>query len=126
MDIQTASSGYSGVQLVVWAIVILLASNTTTALVTSYFKRKTQPGEMRETDARADLARAQSHQSIAETLKLVAAELRETHETLVSVEQKYLDQSGLLEILEVQVARARARGFLDREEHGGTGPNPAA
>lgn len=119
-------TGDSGTSLLVWGIVTLVASNTVTALLTNRFLRREQPSKIDLSEAQAALARAQTGQSVAETLQTVSAQLQETTKALREATELYESRTPYIELLETQVARARAAGFIERTEHGGAGPNPAA
>lgn len=119
-------TGDSGLSLLVWGIVTFLASNTLTALFTNWFNGREQPAKIDETEARAALARAQTGQSVAETLRIVSEELLETKKALQEAAERYGKRTTYVELLEVQVERARAAGFIDRLEKGDGGRNPAA
>jgi hypothetical protein len=68
--------------------------------------------------AQEKLADAQEQHTIADTLGLVTQQLHEVHEELLAAEMRQA-------IMELQIQRARAKGFID-EVRTGKSRNPAA
>lgn len=126
LEPSAATPSSSTAQLVIWAIVILLASNTTSIFVTNWFNRKRQPLENDQTEAGTDLAKVQSTHNLAETLKLVSDQLLETTTALKDAARRISADEVEKEMLSKQVERARREGFLQRDDQSGAGPNPAA
>jgi hypothetical protein len=98
--------------------------------------RKKLPSEIHKTNAEASLAEAQTEQLELKTGMTAKAMLNEMNRYIMKLERDKGYQAEEIRvlrlrdpefaILEAQVARARANGFIDRDEKGGTGPNPAA
>ena len=76
--------------------------------------------------AQAEGVRLRSKRTSAELIDELNRLAAESAMELRELEDKLRTRDAELEVLNNQVAKARAAGFLDRAEKGGTGPNPAA
>jgi uncharacterized protein YjiS (DUF1127 family) len=102
-----------------------LATITTSIAVLNAWKNRKKPtAEIHESEARTELARAQATQTVAQTLQTISVQLKEARESIQALETKLDRRLEEIALLELQVQRARAAGFLaERLPHS---PNPAA
>lgn len=103
------------------------------AVASLWLTRKQPAAEVHLSEAQAELALAQADDARTHTKKTYGEIFDEMHERVGSLVEELNQMEKRLKakdaekaMLEAQVARARAQGFLDRDEKGGTGPNPAA
>ena len=113
----------------IYLLVTVFASGTVGTicgiLITALIYRKRTSAETHEFRARTDLTTVQTTKTLAETLRVVTEQLQESYDLAEH-------QQAWIKLLEEQVARAQAKGYLDELEAGsktrsagGTG-NPAA
>lgn len=92
--------------------------------------------DKRKAPSEIELNRAQTQKTTVDMLGSIMQDLNDSFETQTRMReemeqmritiQHYAARDAEFAVLEAQVARARAAGFLDRDAKGGTGPNPAA
>lgn len=96
------------------------------AVISLWLNRKNPEAAFHLSEAQTELALAQAEDARTSKRKTDGEIFDEMHERLGLLVDELGRAEGRIRILELEVARARAAGFLERDEKGGTGPNPAA
>lgn len=120
-------------ELLPYAVAIIIASVFSgsfllgiVAVFSLWLTRKKPAADIHLSEVQADLGLAQIEDTKAHTRKTYGEIFDEMHERIGKLCDELETSEGRIRILELEVSRARAAGFLERDEKGGTGPNPAA